>query len=238
MVNIYIQDSDAAHLALLVKLCQRCLCQQGHHGRVIETGASLEHILEKSVGTKKESLFIVEYQPTEEFCRLAVKIRRENPSCYILLTVHQPEEVFSPFPIGIRFSRMLRRPVTHQQMESLLDAMETDYFEMRMQSHDRFQFRAQNCDHYLYYPDILYFEAQDKKVTVRTPQQSFEFYDSLAHIERYAPRFFFRTHRSYLVNTKKILQVDYTTKTILMAGGSRVLLARERSRQLRDYLSQ
>ena len=88
-------------------------------------------------------------------------------------------------------------------MESLLDAMETDYFEMRMQSHDRFQFRAQNCDHYLYYPDILYFEAQDKKVTVRTLQQSFEFMTPWPILNAMLRGFFFRTHRSYLVNTKK-----------------------------------
>lgn len=238
MVDIYIQDTDIEHLLLLEQECKRCLCKNGHHARVVMTDTSLENILMKSRGAKKEALFIMEYQPSEDFKLLALNIRRENPSCYIVLTVHKLKEALDSFPIGIRFSRILQRPVTNNKMNDLLNSMETDYFQLRMKSHDRFQFRIKNCDYYVYFSDILFFECHDKKVILKTAEQKFEFYDTLKRILSFAPKNFIRTHRGFLVNLNKIAGVDYNRKIITMIDGSQVFVSRRYKNTLQERLEQ
>lgn len=236
MVNIYIQDTDIEHLAFLRQKVEHCLCKKGYNGRVIMSDTSLENILVKSKETKKESLFILEYQPTEDFKLLALLIRRNNPSCYIILTIHNVKEALDNFPIGIRISNVYKRPVSYKQIKGLLNSMDMDYHQIRGESHDRFQFHIKNCEYYVHFSDILYFECSDKKITVKTTGKEYEFYGSLNKILSYAPRNFMRTHRGFLVNLDKVARVDYNQKTIIMIDGSQTLLSRSYKNMIRERL--
>ena len=54
------------------------------------------------------------------------------------------------------------------------------------------------------YGSILYFESDNRKVTVYADNDRYELYGKLSTIEKDAPQFFLRIHQSYLVNTNKI----------------------------------
>lgn len=54
------------------------------------------------------------------------------------------------------------------------------------------------------YDCIIYFESDNRKVTVYEENGCYEFYGKLSTIEKDVPQFFLRIHQSYLVNTNKI----------------------------------
>ena len=87
--------------------------------------------------------------------------------------------------------------------------------------------------------DILYVEVKDKYVQIYTPEEKILLRSSLKEMEKQLPEnYFFRCHKSYLVNIRKIYSIRFdhivlTDKTTLpLRRGS----AMELKRSLSDYL--
>ena len=68
------------------------------------------------------------------------------------------------------------------------------------------------------FDDILFFETSGKehKISVHTFTGQTEFYGTLKNIEKTVSSDFYKTHRSYLVNTKKIKSIDKSNMVIEM----------------------
>ena len=60
---------------------------------------------------------------------------------------------------------------------------------------------------FLPYSHIYYFEARDKKLFVRLKHEEYAFYDTMEELEQKLPPMFRRCHRSYIVNTEKMLRI-------------------------------
>ena len=74
--------------------------------------------------------------------------------------------------------------------------------------------------------DIYFFEAQGRKVALRTRAQEISFYSSFEQIMSQVPDWFWRCHRGYIVNTKRIQSVNFAESTILLADGSSIPFSR------------
>lgn len=57
------------------------------------------------------------------------------------------------------------------------------------------------------YDKILYFEAREKKIFVRSGRQEYGFYDTMDHLAEKLPKEFVRCHRSFILNKKRIKKV-------------------------------
>lgn len=73
---------------------------------------------------------------------------------------------------------------------------------------------------------ILYFEANNKKISVRVGDEEFDFYDSIESMIHRMPDHFRRAHRAYLVNTRKIRRIRLAEGVIEMEGGAEIPLSR------------
>ena len=69
--------------------------------------------------------------------------------------------------------------------------------------------------------DILFFETsgKDHRIRIHAINEHFEFYGSMKEIEKQVSEDYYKTHRSYLVNTKKIKAIDKKELTIEMVNG-------------------
>jgi two-component system response regulator AgrA len=74
---------------------------------------------------------------------------------------------------------------------------------------------------FLDFDDILFFETAgtEHKISVHTDNGQSEFYGTLKNIETTVSSDFYKTHRSYLVNTKKIKTIDKSNMVIEMING-------------------
>lgn len=70
---------------------------------------------------------------------------------------------------------------------------------------------------YLYLPidDILYIEKEGRKTILQTCNECFETTESLQELEEKLPNNFYKTHRSFLVNLKKIIKIEAFGETYL-----------------------
>lgn len=69
--------------------------------------------------------------------------------------------------------------------------------------------------------DILFFETTDKdhKIRIHTSNEQVEFYGTLKEIEKMVPSDYYKSHRSYLVNTRNIKSIDKDKLVIQMING-------------------
>jgi two-component system, LytTR family, response regulator len=68
---------------------------------------------------------------------------------------------------------------------------------------------------YLAIEDILYIEKEGRKSILHTEEDRYESLDSLQELEDRLPEFFFKTHRSYLVNLRKIIKIKSLGETYI-----------------------
>jgi len=73
---------------------------------------------------------------------------------------------------------------------------------------------------YIAMDDILYVEKEGRKSLIHTVDDTVETIESLQEIEKRLPPTFYRTHRSYLVNLRKIVKIESFGETYLAYFGT------------------
>lgn len=82
---------------------------------------------------------------------------------------------------------------------------------------------------------IDYFEAKEKKIFLRTKSEEYGFYDSLDELQKRLPASFFRCHRSYIVNMKRVKETQLSENLLLMKDGIAVPFSRSYKRAIKEY---
>ncbi|AYD39711.1 DNA-binding response regulator [Clostridium fermenticellae] len=84
--------------------------------------------------------------------------------------------------------------------------------------------------------DILFFETstKDHKIRIHTCDEQLEFYGVLKQIEKEVTSDYYKVHRSYLINTKKIKAVDKKNFIVYMINGEKCYVSEKRLKGLLD----
>lgn len=75
--------------------------------------------------------------------------------------------------------------------------------------------KSQNSFVYLDVLEILFIEKDGRKTVLHTENDVYETLESLQEMEERLPNYFFKTHRSFLVNLRKINQIEAVGETYI-----------------------
>lgn len=67
-----------------------------------------------------------------------------------------------------------------------------------------------NC---ILFSSIYYLEKFNNKCIIYTESETIEITISLSQINNFLPKYFFRSHRSFIINTQKIIKVAHISKS-------------------------
>lgn len=87
------------------------------------------------------------------------------------------------------------------------------------------------------YSKILFFEASNKKINLRTEQEEYDLYDSIENLQTVVPDYFVRCHRSYLINSRKIRKIKLSEGIIEMEGGAAAPLSRTYKQDMKRLIT-
>ena len=108
---------------------------------------------------------------------------------------------------------LLWRPLnTENNQRSLLQILQT--FQIRKEDEKVFYITTRQKTRAVPYGKILYFEARDKRLYVRTPFQEIGFHGTLSGLEKELQDTFIRCHKGYLVNKDWIRSIDWSQHLI------------------------
>ena len=87
------------------------------------------------------------------------------------------------------------------------------------------------------YKDILYVEARSKKVYVRTLEEEYGMYGTLDRLEEVLPSYFFRCHRSYIINDTMLVGARLAENTLCLQGQVYVPVSRTYKPLVREKMN-
>lgn len=221
MLDIYLFEPDMVHRDRLREICTAYSVRRNTEQRFL----AFEKIPEKvgAVCGSETSLYII--RGDERLPLLAGSILEVNPENYTVLIAETPGEIMKYISARFRPSGVLIKPAQYAEAERIFDDICAD-MKRSEGTAGRFRFRIRSREYSVNMDSILFFEAADKKVILRTAGQAFEFYMPMDKILSQLPDWFARIHKSYIVNSRHIAQIDRRNMTVVMDDNSRVYISR------------
>lgn len=157
---------------------------------------------------------------------------------YTVLLISSPDEIFSAVTPSFRPAGILPEIPDEKSIGRTIDEIHADYIRTtQKKGGPDYHFRIRGIDYTESFDNIYLIEVQSKRITFHTETQQFEFYDSLDAVMKAAPEYFIRVHRSYVVNTKFVKNIDFREKLITFNTDEEheVYLSRNYVGDLKDY---
>lgn len=232
IVQIGICDKEVAMQTRLSEICTRILPKSEikvyDNGReLLKSAIKFDIILADISMPELDGL-----KTMEEYCESP--FYRNHRPAIIFISSHW-EFVFEA--LDLRIFHYLIKPLDEEKLEKVLKSAASERF--RYQSETPLTFRTKSSCWNIYPSRILYIENNLRKVIIHTDGETLELYAVMSDLEKLLDDCFYRCHRGYLVNMKKI--VGYDRRSIYLIDGSHILLAKTKYLEFaavyHDYLS-
>lgn len=208
MIGILVCDSDKRELAMILQDCKKQVERNSDEALQIETAADGHAFSKAAENEKLVDLLYYEFQKGQETGDLRSFRRRcsDTMALYITDPSVSPLEYLRP---GIAPDSLLLRPLTAKQLAAVNAEFMESFFERFESKNAESCFVVETREEKVFIPFsyIYYFEARDKKLFVRARNEEYAFYDTIEALEKRLPENFQRCHRSYIVNTSKIVRI-------------------------------
>jgi len=213
------------------------VCDDENHQRT-----ELVVMIKKALQLKNTQYFIYQYENGEELLQsnleinlffldikmnkltgieTAKKIREVNEKAIIIFITALKEYVFDAF--DVRAFHYILKPISEEKLRSVLYSAL-----LQLEGIEKFIIAKtiRECTK-IFTKDILYVEAQLRKVVIHTTYDIIEYYNKLSDMEDDLKEYnFFRCHKSYLVNLKYIKSYDNTF--ITLKNGEKIYISKHK----------
>lgn len=169
---------------------------------------------------------------------LAKRIRKYDPSGYIIFLTGHAELTLLTFQYKVRAMDYIIKGDNHVVKQKIHDCITQICDDIANSKNKKTNLIPIDIGNNLVFFDldeVLFFETADTehKIRIHTPTGYSEFYGTLRDIETTLTPSYYKPHRSYLVNTKKIKSIDKENLIIHMINGETCYVA---SRYLKGLL--
>lgn len=152
---------------------------------------------------------------------LAQEIRKLDTRGFIVFITSHEELAFETFRYRLEALDYIVKDDTQRIQQRIYDCMRSISRRMneeREVSIDYFPVKIGSEIQHVPYQDILFFETSPQKhrILLHTETMMLEFFGKLQEIEEMLPTYFMRSHRSYIVNTRKIATIDSKNSLVIL----------------------
>ena len=177
---------------------------------------------------KQFNVFIASFsKPEAEFIELSKTFRLLKESLFIVFVVDSIVDVTSCVRPSVRPSGVLFIPLKKQCIYQTVREIYAEFLRMSEQEEQpSFTVRSEGEYFTVNTNDILFFEAQGKRIAIKTRGQEILFYSNFESVLEKLPDWFVRCHKGYIVNTKQIIQTSFTKMTLSLKDQSCIPISR------------
>ncbi|MCD8361613.1 MAG: LytTR family transcriptional regulator [Lachnospiraceae bacterium] len=162
--------------------------------------------------------------------------KRKNPAVMVLPIADShvpPARYVRPeiMPIALFWKPLLKKEVE----QTVLQVMAM--FRRRMADRpDMLEISDRRKTQYVPYADILYLEAREKKVFLRTEYREFGLRGTLREMEESLPEYFLRCHKSFIVNRQRITGIDRVEQMVELTEKIHIPISRNYKKDFLEAL--
>ena len=155
------------------------------------------------------------------------QLRENNRDAIILALADKSVPPTNYIKPGIMPSSLLLFPLEQERVSAVIDELfRSAKSKISNSNEDYFIVNYKYEQEYIPMERICYFESRDKKIFCNTANREYAFYDTIDDLAKRLPDNFVRCHRSFLINTSKILKVSLSNNFIQLEGGITVPLSK------------
>lgn len=224
MLDIYLFEPDKDHIKRLREICVEYSIKHNIEPEIYCFDVIPESICGIEVCGCETSLYMI--KSCNGVKMLAASISETNPENYIILIANDLNDIMACISADLRPSGVLIKPVGYEETERIFNDIFSDFRNSNEHHEIKFRFKIRSREYSIPLGSILYFEAMNKKMALRTSGQEFEFYMPMEKILEQLPDSFVRIHKGYIVNSEHISVTDYKNMTVELDNGSVIYISR------------
>ncbi|WP_413305874.1 LytTR family DNA-binding domain-containing protein [Bacillus sp. 1P10SD] len=212
-MRVIVVDDDASSRMLLSHLTQLV-----PDYRVIGEAASSKECIEL-VKKEKPDIALVDIRMPDVNGVETMRICKEmHPQLQVIFTTGHDEYAIDAFELSavdylVKPIERVRLFIALEKARKLIQMAKSIEAKKYKKGVNKLLFKSNQAFVYLAPDEILFIEKEGRKSVIHTETDQFETMESLLEIEYRLPDTFFKTHRSYLVNLKRIAKIESLGET-------------------------
>ena len=183
------------------------------------------------------NVFIVSFSKPEnkyiEFIKL-LSLRSER--IFIIFIVAKRTDIAFCARSPVQPARVLFLPLEKQHIYQPIEDIYKDIYIEYMRTQPVFTVKTRGEYFTINTGDISFFEAQGKKIAIKTPGQEILFYSNFETVLEQLPDWFIRCHKGYVVNTKLIVKASFTEMILKLKDQSVIPISRTYRDEIRSRI--
>lgn len=182
----------------------------------------------RSISASSEIVDIIYYEVKDSIdAEMLRQLRKSKNEARLLLITEPTVSPLLYLRPGISPDALLLRPFSGERLKKTNHEVFLLMGERQKEgSSEKFVLDTKSCKLSLYYQNVLAFEANNKKITLRTDTEEYDFYDSIENLLKQTPHYIVRCHRSFLINVNRIARIEFSDALIVMDDGTEFPLSR------------
>ncbi|MHC5229290.1 LytR/AlgR family response regulator transcription factor [Enterococcus sp. LJL99] len=251
MYSIFICDDNNTHLKLVEDSVTKAIMFSELKTQIkIATTNPKELVANIEVGEGKENIYFldIDYEGTDtNGLQLGMKIREIDPFGLMIFITSHVEFGFLTFEYKLGAFDYIIKPVDSELLkEKIMSSFRA--IEKRIELKElnatngvsegkSIRFVSDYEEKFVLIEQILLIETiGNHKLKVTTKEQIFECNGSLGKLEKEVPNYFFRSHRSYLVNMREVKGKDKVSDQFVLSNGVKIDCSRKNRKQFYELM--
>jgi DNA-binding LytR/AlgR family response regulator len=168
-------------------------------------------------------------------------IRDREPNAYIIFLTAYIQLSMMVFKYRLKVFDFLVKPVSYSDLTDCLNALVKDYskfLDFHLPSeHNFISVKSGYQEYHIPINDIIYIESFGPKLIIHTTDGKVEYYGALKNVEKSIKEMadnFYRSHKSFLINTRYIKEVNLQQQEVTMSTGDKCLISRDKKNFLKE----
>jgi len=200
-----------------------------------ELSRLLEHPLEHM---RRFNVLVASFSKTEDkYIEFAKSLRQQNENIFIIFVLDKQSDIAVCVRPSVRPSGILFVPLEKKRIYQTIKEIYIEYMRVS-EREEQPVFKVKSSGEYFSVNtgEISFFEAQGKKIAVKTRGQEILFYSNFETVLEQLPDWFVRCHKGYIVNTKMIIQASFTEMMLKLKDQSIIPISRTYRDEIRTLI--
>lgn len=216
MFKVILCDDNLSSLHSLSTMLQNIFIKHDINAQVENIFTSPSELLKYTKSNGVDILFLdIDLKADVNGIELAKKFRKQNRDAYIIfLTAHFE---FAMLAYKVKTFDYLIKPISAVKLEETVLRLVDDAI-----NNNELYIKLGNGKHVIKQSDIFYIEKDQQKSIIHTTHSEIEVYTSFSNLLICLPENFSRCHKSYIVNTEQISEINTKDNTLCINNGKTI----------------
>jgi len=192
----------------------------------------------EDVFTRPQNVFLASFNNMQDdYLDVAKELRTKNNIFFTVFVVSKRIDISLIIKPSAQLSGILFIPPDKIKLYQTINEVYAEYMKLSSKEESPI-FTIKNGGEYYTIDtgEILFFEAQGKKIAARTNGQEISFYSNFDAVLEQLPEWFKRCHKGFVVNTAQIAHVSFTEMSLTLKDKSVIPLSRTYKNNIREFL--